>query len=79
MQRLEILYKPTLFGMPPLTDTAHYWELNVKVCGDRHYLEAVGYSEGGDAAGEHLVPYELVRSASARPIQAAEETPDVQQ
>lgn len=69
MQRLEIVWRPSLFGTPPpLTDEAHYWEFHVRSCDDERYLSAVGYAIDGEAAGEHVVPFALVHSASARPI-----------
>ncbi len=81
MQRLEVLYRGNLVTgyPPPLVDTAHYFALSVKSVDDEQYLEVVAHDDGGDLTGEHLVPMSLVRSASARTIQPAEEASDVQQ
>ncbi len=70
MQRLEVIYLGNIVTgyPPPLTDEAHYWEFYVKSCDDVRYLEAVGYGEDGEASGEHVVPFNLVRSVSARPV-----------
>ena len=73
MQRLEIIYiYNMLIGQaPPLTDEASYWEINVKSCDDERYIEAVGYGDGGEAQNQHVVRLCLVRSASAREIEAS--------
>lgn len=69
MQRLEIVWRPNILGTsPPLTDEAHYFEFHVKECADELHLVAVGCDDEGGTASEHVVPFSLVRSASARPI-----------
>lgn len=70
-QRLTIEWRrPAAYQPPepPLTDEAHFFQLHVKECGGELYLVAERWGEDGEACGEHLVPYLLVRSASAVPI-----------
>jgi len=75
VQRLTIEWRQTFAGprAAPLIDDAGYWTLEIQSKEDELYLRATGFADDGDGLGEHVVPWVLVRSASARPL--PEETP----
>lgn len=70
MQRLEIVWlrRTGQIEPEPLTDEAHYWEIAVKSCDGERYYEIAGFGEDGNGGNEHVVPFSLVRSVSAREI-----------
>ena len=70
MQRLEIVYRANVVWRPaPLTDTAGHWDISVRNCDDVTYLVADGFNDAGDSLAEHVVPFDLVLSASARNVE----------